>query len=206
MPTPTFPTSLSLASVEFYLQGNTRVYTSPFTNTVQVLEMGGARWVATITLDDMLANSDEHTQLEAMLNGLMGASGVFWLNVPVRRAPRGSALGTPLAAGAAAAGAKTLATDGWTVSQAGALLPGDFFGLGDRLYQITAQADADGSGAATLEFVPPLRAAVADNAPLTLTSPRSPFRLADDAGGRWSQAGVIASRVMTAVEALEFAG
>jgi hypothetical protein len=79
--------------------------------------------------------------------------------------------------GAAAAGAATVAIDGLTPSIAGTGKRGDFikFNGHSKVYQLTADADANGSGQATLAIMPALLAALADNEPIVFSS--VPFTL-----------------------------
>jgi hypothetical protein len=79
---------------------------------------------------------------------------------------------------------KTLLVDGLPVSQAGWLLPGDYFQVGvggaAHLHRIVSTVNANGAGQATLEFWPRLRTTPSDNAPLTLDSPQGIWRLSSN--------------------------
>jgi hypothetical protein len=98
--------------------------------------------------------------------------------LPAGISPRGSWGGTPLVNGAAAIGASSVAIDGLTPSVAGTGKRGDWikFNGHSKVYQLTADADANGSGQATLSLMPALNAAVADNEPVTFSS-SVPFTL-----------------------------
>ena len=54
-------------------------------------------------------------------------------------------------------------------------------GSSSRLYKVTQDATADGSGNLTLEIFPRLRDAMANNAAFTLGSPKGLWRLLDNA-------------------------
>jgi hypothetical protein len=83
---------------------------------------------------------------------------------------------------------RTLITDGWTASQTGILKRGDYLhfdsGYGRELKIVTADANSNASGQATLSIMPPIRTAPVDNAAITLQSPNCIMRLKDDAQGK----------------------
>ena len=146
---------------------------SPFTGTQQVQFWGGEWWTFEIELK---ANRGQQARaLGAFLVQLRGIVGTFLLDVPQRAL---GAIGTPLVKGAGQSGGSLL-TDGWALSQT-CMQAGDFFSIGaganTRLYQLTADVVSNGAGDATLQFVPNLRAAPADNTALTITAPRVHLR------------------------------
>ena len=91
--------------------------------------------------------------------------------------PRGTIAGTPLVNGASQTG-NTLTIDGCTVGTT--LLAGDFFSVNSELKMVTADVTADGAGAMSITFEPPLRSSPADNAALTTTRPTARFMLQED--------------------------
>jgi len=109
---------------------------------------------------------------------LNGMEGTFWLTPSLDATARGVATGTPLVNGASQTG-QSLVTDGWTISQTGILKAGDWFQLGNYLYNVMQDADSDGTGNATFDIWPDLRSAPADNDALTVSSPKGLFRLID---------------------------
>lgn len=179
MATLTLPTLARLAPtvVSFRLFYNTQSFESPLNRTVQTLELPGARWMATIEYKN-LQESDARI-LKAFLAQLRGAAGRFYLGDLSHGTPSGTALGNPLVKGASQVGT-SLVTDGWTPDQTSLLFPGDYFSVNGELKLVTAVCVSDGSGNATITFEPPLRAAPADNAPLTVINPVATFRLKDD--------------------------
>lgn len=98
-------------------------------------------------------------------------------------APRGVGTGAPLVAGAGQTGA-AIATDGWTPSTAGILLPGDWVGIGAELRRVVAQADSDAGGAATLQLDQPVRTSPADNLVISVVKPTSLFVCTTDKRSR----------------------
>ena len=111
----------------------------------------------------------------------------FLLGDPLKKAPRGTALGAPAADGTVAmiAGGSTLATYGWTANQTGALLPGDYFEINYRLYRVLEQVNTNASGKAVISIYPSLREVPANGDALILTSPKGLFRLATNSN-KWS--------------------
>jgi len=178
MTTLTWPSTLPRpAGLTFSLKPNTQVFQSPLTQSTQTLEIPGARWVASITWTELVQS--EIRTLRAFLARLRGRSGRLYLWDMSLETPAGIATGTPLVNGAAQTGS-TLTTDGWTISQTGILKAGDYIGVNGELKVITADANSNASGQATLTFEPPLRASPADNAAITVSAPKCTFRLADD--------------------------
>lgn len=154
------------------------VSTSPFTAEDQVYVHQGEWWECDVTLPPM-KRADAEPWVGFLL-GLNGREGTFLLGDSANTAPRGVGTGTPLVKGGSQTG-KTLETDGWTAGQTGILKAGDWFQLGSgssaRLHKVVQDADSDGSGNATLEIWPRLRSSPADNAALTVSSPKGLFRL-----------------------------
>lgn len=124
--------------------------------------------------------------LVAALSSLNGMEGSVLLGDTANLTPRGIATGTPLVNGASQTG-YDLATKGWTASQTGIMLRGDWLQLGtgntSRLYKVMADANSDGSGNATLTLWPMLRSSPANNAAIVISSPKSKFMLVS--GDKW---------------------
>lgn len=87
-------------------------------------------------------------------------------------APRGAGGGTPRINGASLTGA-TIATDGWTPNIANVVVVGDVIRIAglSPLFRITASANSNASGQATLSINPiiPVGSSAADNALITRT-------------------------------------
>lgn len=188
--TLTMPTTPDFAAAIFSLSTNTQIFSSPLVKVAQTLELPGALWIVTYTLP--LMRFDTAAPWQGFLAELMGASGTFFGFDPSRTSPRGiysAGSDTPLVDAASQTG-KSLTTDGWRISGTGLLLPGDYFEViadsTKELHMITSQVDSDGSGLATLNFVPPLRASPLNNAVITLDDPLVEMRLADDNQATWS--------------------
>lgn len=173
-------------TAEFWLRTNTQQHVSPLNRDVQTLELAGSMWCSEIVMPPL--DEDAWRSLSAFLAQLGGPAGRFYYGPPwPARTARGAAGGTPLVAGGSQTG-RALATDGWTPSVQ-ALRKGDYFAFdnaagGRELKLITADVSANGSGAATLAFGPPIRSSPLDNAAVIVAAPTCIMRLADDDQGR----------------------
>lgn len=144
---------------------------SEFTGAQESQDWGGRLWYLDFTLPPMTrAQADDWI---AVVHKLRGRKGYFLAGDWDRRTARGT-WGTPLVKGGSQVG-NTLDIDG--VGAGTTRKAGDFFALGNRLYQLVVDDTADGSGNATIQFEPDLRSSPADNAPLTVSSPKGLFRL-----------------------------
>lgn len=197
MTTFAFPTLTRVApgSLQWSLRSNTMSHTSPLTSATQTVEMPGARWEMSFSMDNL--TEPDAAALQAFLVRLRGQANRFTLYNFARPTPRGTLTGTPLVNGAGQSGA-TLAIDGCTVGAT--LLAGDFIGVNGELKMVVADATANGSGQMSLSIEPPLRASPADNAPLTLVRPTATFMLSESTAQWSTHAPVITSVPIQAVE------
>lgn len=151
---------------------------SPFTFQQQVAGFAGERWAINFGPPAMVREDAE--EWIAMALALRGTIGTFLASPPDAPGPRGVGTGTPLVKGAGQSG-HSLLIDGATPSTTNWLRKGDYFQLGTgstaRLHKLVKDANSDGSGEATLEFMPALRYQPADNAPLVLINPVGLFRM-----------------------------
>ncbi len=166
----------------FSLSSNGLNFPSPLNGSVQTVEFPGARWVLTASLPPM--KRDTASAWQSFLVQLRGVSGRFYAGDPKGGVPRGTALGTPLVNGASQAGT-SLITDGWSINQPAALQVGDYFQIGTELKFVTATVASNGTGQATINFEPPLRASPADNAPIITNNPVCIMRLNDNSQAGW---------------------
>lgn len=178
-----WPSSLRPTRVDLSLQTNTQTFTSALDGSDQMAVLPGARWVATVTFPRLRGASAR--ALRAFLAALAGPAGRFYLPVFDQPAAAGSASGSGVVSGAGQTGS-SLVTSGWTASQTGLLLAGDYIQVGNALHMVTADVDSDGSGAATLSIAPPLRTSPADLAPIVTASPACVMALADDQQAAWA--------------------
>lgn len=185
------PASPKFCQARWIFQGNTREFVSPLTRSVQVLELLGARWMASFTLPPMKRTTAEVWC--AWLTSLEGRQGRFYAGPPDATSPRGTATGTPLVKSASQTGIY-LITDGWTNSVTGILKSGDYISWDTpsgwrELHLLVEDANSDGSGNATLTLSPPIRESPADNAQVIISSPTCVMCLATDDEARWDVVG-----------------
>ena len=144
----------------------------------QARSRGGAqRWGIEATYPPNLTRA-ELAPIIAFALAQRGQYETFTLTPPALwSTARGIATGTPLVKGASQTG-RSVITDGWTATQTGILLAGDFikFAGQDKVYIVTADANSDGSGNATIAIEPALMASPANDAAITVTS--VPFSVA----------------------------
>ncbi|MHA1571605.1 MAG: hypothetical protein ACTSWM_07265 [Alphaproteobacteria bacterium] len=182
MATLVMPSAPGISRTRFGTVYNTHAHMSSFDKSTQTGEMTGARWFATYELPPM-KRAEAGTWKAFLMQG-RGRAGRFFGFDADAKTPLGSALGTPLVDGAGQTGA-TLNTKGWTASQSGLLLPGDYFEFDGQLKMVAAQVDSDGSGDAAIAFEPPIRNSPADNAPLTTSNAACTMMLIDDNQAAW---------------------
>lgn len=152
---------------------------SPFTGSTEEQAGEGQWFEVDITLPPMY--DSQGAAWQAWFAAMQGRVGTFLFGDGRRRTPLGIGGGAPLVFGGGQEGA-VLEIDGAPISTAGWLLAGTHFQLGSgatsRLHYLTADANTDGAGRASLDIWPRLRSSPADNDPLTLIDPKGVFRLA----------------------------
>jgi len=188
-----FP-SITPSASSWEIISNARQFVSPLTGAIQTAQRGGTRWRATLTFDNL--TGADRAVMQAFLAQLQGTANNFYLtdHSYTRRAD-GS--GTPRVNGASQTG-NQLVTDGWT-SGTYAFLRGDLFTVNGELKMAVADATIS-AGAATVDFVPELREAPADNATLTISAPTGIFRLINPVSGWSNQPGVFSTFSIEAIE------
>ncbi len=180
--TITFPISLpatpNFVTFDLQLSHATGRSASPFTSVTNVQEFLGSFWSLRATLPRMLAaDADEWFGAFASLRGGVGT---FLLSDPDHLSPRGTGNGTPLVNGGSQTGI-LLVTNGWANGET-VLKRGDLFQLGSGssafIYMVTQDVTSDGSGNATIDFVPRLRASPGNGSAVVITSPQGRWRMA----------------------------
>lgn len=183
----TFPTVKAPRSFAIRAGAVVGVQPSPLTLEHTVYVWPGDGWELDIEFPPLNGRA-EAAAVIAFLLKLNGMEGTFLAGDPLNTSPRGTWAGaSPLVVGAHVAGVKTVAIDGLAAGATGKEMDWIQFGSGStaRLHQVVQDFTANGSGEATLEIWPRTRAALADNAPITLASPQGLWRLASNTTG-WS--------------------
>lgn len=181
----TWPTELGLASIVLRSSNVVGKAASKFTRQSQTYGWARAQqFSADISLPAKMTRANAEAWV-AFLLSLYGAEGSFLMPADtVNTSPSGSWAGSPKIKGAHAAGARTLAMDGFTPSAPNVAKRGDWLQVGSgsssRLHKVLKDTNADGSGEASVEVWPSVRSALADDAAIVTSSPKGLFMLAGD--------------------------
>lgn len=183
------PTSACVGSATMTLTRAIGSTMSPFTYEEQFFKWQGERWSIDFEMPTFTSRAVAG-EWKAFALQLEGKLNRFLFGDPSAKTPLGSALGTPVVDGAGQDG-NSLSTVGWTPSTNNLLRKGDYFqlgtGLAAKLYMVTNDVNSNGSGAATISFVPSLRSSPTDGQSIITNNPRSVFRLKDNSFS-WSMA------------------
>lgn len=171
-----FPSLVGMNNFKISLVNAVSISQSPYDFSSQIYDYGGQTWE--IEGSFPLMRREKAYEIQAFLLKLKGQLGTFLVGDPNATTPRGTWAGSPLIKGASQTGT-TLICDGFT---AGATVKaGDYFQLGtgtsSRLFQIVTDGTADGAGELTLEFMPSIMTAFADNLAVTSSSAKGCFRM-----------------------------
>lgn len=123
----------------------------------------------------------EFAVFQAFLLSQRGQADTFTTLLPGHTAPQGTWAGAPLVNGAAQTG-RAIIMDGFTVSQTGVAKAGDLlkFSGHSKVYMVTADANSNASGQATLAIEPALIASPADNEAIVTSNVPFTVALASD--------------------------
>lgn len=115
----------------------------------------------------------------SFINSLRGGVNRVRLFDPRRQPIRGvgGALPTLALDSTYPAGVTTIRIKGLVPSQLVGLARDDHFSIGENLYSVIENVGSDANGEATINFLPPLRAGVLENASINLIKPTGVFRL-----------------------------
>jgi hypothetical protein len=132
---------------------------------------GAQRWGIKFTYPQMMRS--EFAPLHAFLLSQRGQADTFTTLLPGHTTPRGSWLGSPIVNGSSQSG-RTINLRGLTASQSGVAKAGDLikFPSHSKVYMVTADANSDSSGTASISIEPALIATPIDGeAPVTTNVP-----------------------------------
>ncbi|MCU1251537.1 MAG: hypothetical protein JWQ49_4566 [Edaphobacter sp.] len=171
----------SLQSIDWNFTTAVATVTSVFTGQVQAQRWPGADALSGTATLPPLTQIQADQWISALMQ-MQGMSNAFQLGDPMKKSPRGSALGSPTADASVAmvAGGQVLRTKGWTPSQLNLLLPGDYLQIGFRLHRVLDGVNSDSSGKAAINIFPSLREPPLDGQALALFNPVGLFRLASN--------------------------
>ena len=216
MSTLTWPVGWGVSGFELRIMPNTRSFVSPYNGGTQVLDLGGERWRAIVTLP--LARSlDEGLQREAFFDQLAGGVNklALWhLRTPI---PRGTVFnaasvawaitnsgspwpvtnsgspwlindGTPVLRAAVLAGANTC----FIQSRSGRTVEaGDMLGIAGELKRVLLTSAADAAGSVSVTFAPRARSNwPAYSTVITTTQPPATFQILGEVPTAWAPGAV----------------
>jgi hypothetical protein len=163
-----FP-SVKLTRFELGLNENKAISRSLLTRRIQAVSLSAGtadKWegvIETMPLDETASRA------VMAFSASVGLYGDFDITDP-RYTGAQSGQTSILVKGASQSGT-TLLCDGATISVI-CLRAGEYFSVGEEYKIVTSDATADGSGNVTVNFKPALRSSPADNAVITLNTPR----------------------------------
>ena len=143
----------------------------------------------------------EFAPIYGFLMAQSGTLDAFSFIDPSRKQPLGVGTGSPIVSGAGQLG-QSLTTTGWTASTTGILKAGDIFTIAGntKVYMMTAQANSDGAGAATLSFSPGLVASPGNSAAITVANVPFNVSVSSEFSAAATTAGIIRSFELTLQE------
>lgn len=170
--------------VAFRLVNATGESRSPFTGETQYYQWPAEWWECDVTLRPR--KRADVAAWQAFAANMRGKYGTVLIGDPQATTIRGATSGTVLVNGANQTG-YTLAVDGLGNNVTNAFRAGDYIQVTEasvaRLHMVTADVSSNGSGEATLDIWPALRASPADNASVTYAAAKGTFRLAANERG-----------------------
>jgi len=173
----TLPSTPGIKSNRFGLVFNIDTMTSPISKQANHDIKAGHRWEGMYTFPPI--SSSQARVWKAWFATMYGPAKTFYAFDPDVRSPNGTAStgsDTPLVKGASQTG-NSITTDGWRTSSSGLLLPGDPAQIGGELKIITEQVDSDGSGNATVNFMPELHVSPGDDTAIVFDNPVGTFTI-----------------------------
>lgn len=166
--------------VTFGLESNTTSFVSDLNATVQHAALPGDKWVFSLTFSNR--GKQEARILNAFKTSMLGESGRFTMSPPDLD---NQGLGVSGLVNGAGQTGRQVATDGWPNNTA-ILKIGDYIQIGNELKMVTADANSNGTGQATINFTPPLRKATVNNAIINASTPKAVFYLSGGTSGNWT--------------------
>lgn len=193
LPCDTIPNVLHPSSIEFDPQEKVEQSTSIYTGQAQTYDLMNSLWTGTVSLPPMHRYDADAWQ--SFILACRGMVNTFLLGDPTATVPKGRATGSPVVSGANQTG-YSLVTRGWTPSTISILMAGDYIQIGSlqtlnagyapRLYRLTAPANSDNTGKATLSIWPNLRDLPADGTAIITRKCVGLMRLAQNQGNSYS--------------------
>lgn len=170
---------LKATAIAWTMEANHALVASPFSGFVQAQRGTMERWSFVMTIRKLTRQEAQIAQGFFLM--LEGPLGLFRMHDPAQCLPLGRASGVPKLSAAAASGARTISTDGWTANTPGVLKAGDWIQIGDQLTKVRADVNSSATGTATISIWPKVMVALADNTDVITRYPKGLFRFTSEA-------------------------
>lgn len=194
MTTYAFP-AITPNSSSLNLISNTKVLTSPLSGSTQSASRSGTRWHLQMNFMNLTgANRRTLQGFLAQMDGQLHRMTVH----DHSHSYGGTGNGTPLVKGASQTG-NSITSDGWDNSEI-VMLQGDQFSIGGELKMCTSDVTSDGSGNATIAFVPEIHTSPSDNSAIDITNPTGTFMVLPPENGWTNSPGVFSNMTIDVVE------
>ena len=175
------PAGICATSSTLRLLFNTQSFDSPLTGSSQSASLPGDRWLDVVTFGPLV--DAKARAFKAWISGLKGTSVAFNYSPPDLD-QQGVGVAAITVDGAGQLGESlTIQTTDLNTFIFGV---GDYLTVNGELKSVQADVTTNGAGLATVTFVPPLRRAPADNAPIEFEAPTVAMKLEDNEQGQFS--------------------
>ena len=165
-----FPTSPNFRSLNFKDNRPTLV-NQTLSGKKQVRQIGSQYFSFTVQMPPL--QQEKSQEVFAFLQKQKGSFEDFTIVAPLDNLGAGKSETDIQVVGAHTSGDASIALDGFTANQTGALKAGDLikFANYSKVYMVQSDIDSDGSGALTVLISPNLVASLADNEAVTVNKP-----------------------------------
>jgi len=165
-----FPTSPNFRSLNFKDNRPTLV-NQTLSGKKQVRQIGSQYFSFTVQMPPL--QQEKAQEVFAFLQKQKGSFEDFTIVAPLDNLGAGKSETDIQVVGAHTSGDASIALDGFTANQTGALKAGDIikFANHSKVYMVQSDIDSDGSGALTVLISPNLVASLADNEAVTVNKP-----------------------------------
>ena len=165
-----FPTSPNFRSLNFQ-DNRPTLLNQTLSGKKQVRQIGSQYFSFTVQMPPL--QQEKAQEVFAFLQKQKGSFEDFTIVAPLDNLGAGKAETDIQVVGAHTSGDASIALDGFSASQTGALKAGDIikFANHSKVYMVQSDIDSDGSGALTVLISPNLVASLADNEAVTVNKP-----------------------------------
>lgn len=165
-----FPTSPNFRSLNFK-DNRPTLLNQTLSGRKQVRQIGSQYFSFTVQMPPL--QQEKAQEVFAFLQKQKGSFEDFTIVAPLDNLGAGKAETDIQVVGAHTSGDASIALDGFTANQTGALKAGDIikFANHSKVYMVQSDVDSDGSGALTILISPNLVASLADNEAVTVNKP-----------------------------------